>query len=304
MHRGLRPATRHSYDRQLKLYLAFCWFLEVDSALDIHCLLAFMQYLVDAELSSQTIANYISAIKYGIGVLGLSIDIFSDIRISKMLRGIKLQTRAAPALKSVITIDMLHKISQSCDILHHSRLFRAIFMVAFFSFLRISNFAVTKPSQFDASRHFLVKDFVNSSTPFLLVKWEKNLQLAQEPRVVHLPVIPNSAVCPVTALRKLRSTNSLPNSAPLFAFPDALPVQFNQIRNALSQVLQHVGLPPNAFTFHSFRRSGATLAFNSQVPLSLIKAHGGWRSNAVLRYLHPDASTSKAVSNKFQNLFK
>ena len=53
------------------------------------------------------------------------------------------------------------------------------------------------------------------------------------------------------------------------------------IRDALKKVLSHVGLPSEGFGFHVFRRSGDTVAFDHQVPLEHIMAHGIWQSNAV-----------------------
>ena len=54
-----------------------------------------------------------------------------------------------------------------------------------------------------------------------------------------------------------------------------------QIRSSLETVLTYLKLPPKFITFHSFRRSGVTLAFNNEVSLQNLKVHGGWRSDAI-----------------------
>ena len=41
------------------------------------------------------------------------------------------------------------------------------------------------------------------------------------------------------------------------------------------------------FGFHTFRRSGASLAFSLNVPVQNIKAHGIWSSDAVYSYFQP-----------------
>lgn len=298
---ALRPATRRAYLSQFKLYVAFCWYIGVKDLQDLYALLAFMQYLVDADLLSCTIANYMSAVKHHMAVLGLRTDMFTDLRVVKMLQGIKSVTRAAPKMKSVITLDVLRDISKACKVLDNPMLFRAIFLVAFFSFLRISNFAVSSPQAFDPTRHFTVIDFVLTE-PCLMVKWEKNWQIVSQPRVVHLPVLSDKIICPIAALKALLALNQLPSKAPLFAFPNGTPVTFNQLRAALSKVVSVIGLPSQYFTFHTFRRSGASLAFNSDIPISLIRSHGGWKSDVVWKYLIPDARSSKTIVSKFQSI--
>ena len=37
-----------------------------------------------------------------------------------------------------------------------------------------------------------------------------------------------------------------------------------------------MGLDPDGFGFHAFRRSGACLAFDQRVPIEKIKLHGHW----------------------------
>ena len=63
----------------------------------------------------------------------------------------------------------------------------------------------------------------------------------------------------------------------------------SQGRDALSQMLRHLGLSQSAYTFHAFRRSGASLAFTLGVPMQYIQAHGTWASQAFLQFFkHPN----------------
>ena len=59
-----------------------------------------------------------------------------------------------------------------------------------------------------------------------------------------------------------------------------------QARQVLSEALTALGLNAKEYGFHTFRRSGASLAFNLSVPVQYIKAHGTWASDAVWAYLH------------------
>ena len=59
-----------------------------------------------------------------------------------------------------------------------------------------------------------------------------------------------------------------------------------------------LGLNPSHFTFHSFRRSGATLAFNFHVP---IQRHGTWTSDCVYRYIQADQSSGEQLACALAN---
>ena len=53
-------------------------------------------------------------------------------------------------------------------------------------------------------------------------------------------------------------------------------------------------------TFHDFRRSGTTWAFQHGVPLYQIMHHGTWKSNAIWSYIQNVPTVSSPVSQTFQ----
>ena len=60
-----------------------------------------------------------------------------------------------------------------------------------------------------------------------------------------------------------------------------VPLVAANARSVLKLAVTSMGLNPQHFTFHSFRLSGASLAFNGNVAQDNIKEHGNWRSEAV-----------------------
>ena len=63
------------------------------------------------------------------------------------------------------------------------------------------------------------------------------------------------------------------------------------LRSHLQVVLKAIGIQdPQNYSWHSFRRGGAYLCGMHQVPDSIIKAHGRWRSSAYIRYVSVDMS--------------
>ena len=57
------------------------------------------------------------------------------------------------------------------------------------------------------------------------------------------------------------------------------------------------------FGFHTFRRSGATLAYNANIDMEHIKRHGTWSSEAVQAYIMDDSSNATQVAEAFRQLF-
>ena len=67
-----------------------------------------------------------------------------------------------------------------------------------------------------------------------------------------------------------------------------------RLRHLLAKLLQAIGLSPALYTMHSFRKGGASLCYNIGCDFARIRAHGGWSSDAIFRYIYPDLQ-SQAV---------
>ena len=65
-------------------------------------------------------------------------------------------------------------------------------------------------------------------------------------------------------------------------------------------VLAKLHLHQFRFTFHTFRRLGATFAFNNDVALQNIVKHGTWTSDCVWRYITDSADADDQVANIFR----
>ena len=118
----------------------------------------------------------------------------------------------------------------------------------------------------------------------ILLKWTKTLQDRSAHHFVQIPKLNNSHLCPIRAIRELIQSRPLPAHAPLFVhrnYPHTLVID-TTIRDALRTVLTHLHIPTRGHGFHSFRRSGATMAFDNNVQLQHIMAHGLWLSGMAL----------------------
>ena len=159
-------------------------------------------------------------------------------------------------------------------------------MTAYFVFLRLSNFAPHSLSKFHPDKYFLRRDLVSPPDAHLLIKWTKKLQDHKAHHVIQLPELDNIFLCPVRALKALLSSRPLSQSDPLFAnrYPLYNQVIDSHVRYALKQVPSLRNISPIGHGFHMFRRSGATYAFEHNMAIQNIMAHGLWRSSSVWTY--------------------
>lgn len=67
--------------------------------------------------------------------------------------------------------------------------------------------------------------------------------------------------------------------------------------SSLETTIKDIGLDPRNYFPHSFRRGGATYAYQSGVPDHLIKLHGDWRSDAHKLYLSLPLATRTQVAD-------
>ena len=299
-----RPSTLSAHLVHIRTYLAFVTFMGLPVELSLHSLLAFLEYLHINSISHKVILNYIS-LKKAVIKYKWHPEVLSHRLIGDFLRSISINSRFTPTSRGTFDLSTLALISRSCDILVDPPLFRAIFMLAFFAYLRMSNIPPHSRFRFDPSRHFLRQDIIFADPgAHILLKWTKTLQERSAHHFVQIPRLKNSTICPVLALKKLLTSCSLPPSSPLFihSSPPYHPVIDTTIRDGLRKNLEYVGIPLVGHGFHTFRHSGATLAFDNNVQLQHIMAHGLWRSSAVWTYLQNASLAPSVIPTTFSSI--
>ena len=133
------------------------------------------------------------------------------------------------------------------------------------------------------------------------------MQMNNSVRVIKIPALRASPLCRVSALQELLvNTPDQPNN-PLFqikCYQKWVPLTDTRLRKTFSKILNKLHLSQSNITFHSLRRSGATLAFNSSVPIQDIQSHGTWMSECVWSYITQDHHASEKVALAFQQLLQ
>ena len=102
---------------------------------------------------------------------------FLDKRIMYDIKSLRINRTFKALLKPVIDVTLLQRISLACDSMYLGHIFKALYLVAFYLFLRISNLV---PHSFASYSHFkqLARANVIFALPgaLLIIKWSKTLQ--------------------------------------------------------------------------------------------------------------------------------
>ena len=246
-------------------------------------------YLVSQKRAYGTILSHLSSLKHAHKFAWYELAWSSDYHFQLLLRGVKHFLRQAVSRKSAITSSIVNAAWDSFDFsipLHAAMC--ALFLAVFFIFLHKSNLVpdnTRKISPKVITRAHLV---FTSSGADIHVSATTTIQCQQCSLVLPIPSLPESRLCPTSALRHHLSLNPGPSSVPLFTVltrSGLQPITYSRFCTFLSQVVSRLHLDPSLFSPHSFRRGGATFAFDCHIPSEIIKLQGDWQSDAYLVYL-------------------
>ena len=111
----------------------------------------------------------------------------------------------------------------------------------------------------------------------IVVKCSKTNQFRDKVAKISIPVLAGSPLCPVTALRLLLAAVPGTQTDPLFTIPKqgtVIPLTNSMVRKHFKSIINILHWQHFKFTFHSFRRSGASWAYQHGVPIDAIKQQG------------------------------
>ena len=300
-----RPSTDQAHRTHFSTYLSVLLFYSLPLNVSAQNILIFLEFLVKNHLSPRVVRNYFASISSLAKFYHMDSSDLSHPAVFRFLRSLSINSTFRPTPRGVFSIRIMYDISKACDSLQDPILYRAIFLTAFYAFLRLSNIAPHSIRQFSQSKHFLRKDLIFAAPgAHLLIKWTKTIQDPNSSHMIQLPEVDNFYLCPVRALRALLQSRPLPSTAPLFAtsYHPHLQVIDTHVRDALKVVLNILNISPVGHGFHSFRRSGATFAFDNNIPLQNIMAHGLWRSSYVWTYLQNASQAPSIIPSTFSSV--
>ena len=287
-------STNKAYDSKFRIFIAFCCFASVDlHNPSVQFILAFMEFLTFNKVSHSRISNF-----------SIDISCCQDNRIRIYKKSLLHYSPFNSNIKAIIDIPMLTSLVGQCDSIYMGTVFKAAFLTSFVSFLRISNLVPHSISSFDYMKQLARADVIFAPPgAHILIKWSKTLQFRNKIRIIKIPALGSSVICPVATLKAiLKLYLGSPNS-PLFqikCYGQWIPLTDTRLRKCLSKIIFSLGWTHKNLTFHSLRRSGATWVFNSNIPLHHIQSHGTWTLEAVWSYITQDDRASDLVATTFQ----
>lgn len=278
---------------QLRAYFLFCNAYDLPAfPVTEQVYWLYLAFLVGSFSSYNSVTNYLSCLRQVNLYLGADVTFFASPHIHFLKQAAKRVLANPVARKLPITVNILLAIFKLLDFslpLHVCMW--AIFLVAFFSLLRKSNLVPTTLADVtsDSATHLKIGDVsFHQDHCTLHVHKTKTIQFRQRALEIVLPLIPHSVLCPVSALQRHFCYVIRDTEAPLFTVPTSTglkPVTGYHFAKFLKSCIVSLGFDPTKYSPHSFRRGGATFAFNSGASPLFIKFLGDWSSDAYMVYL-------------------
>ena len=177
---------------------------------------------------------------------------------------------------TVAVMEKIQLVLQKGPTNFDNTLFWAACNLAFFGFLRCSEFTTPSSKEFDPSVHLSLNDVALDSVtdPKLVQLTIKQSKTDPFRQGVNLYLAKTGeALCPVNALvpfLKLRG----PKPGPLLQFQDGEPLTRSKFTSMLREILQRAGLDSSVYATHSFRIGAATSAHDAGISDTDIKMLG------------------------------
>ena len=210
-----------------------------------------------------------------------------DFLLQLELRGIARSNPHVPVRAKPITPRILidfHRLMDNSSL--HSAVWSCCLLL-FYTMARLGS--ILPSSQSTPKCDFLTKERINFCKEGLLVTLIRTKTIQFGKRRLHIPLLKvDSVLCPVAAYARADRFFGVFTHTPAFVFLQDGAVKWLTATifiNTFRAVLSRGGYIPSDFTGHSFRRGGATWAFQCGMPGELIQICGDWASDAYTRYL-------------------
>ena len=143
-----------------------------------------------------------------------------------MLKAVEHTNTKPPIFKGVFDVQTLVNIVWLCQLLPFTTMYKALYLLAFFGFFRISNLVPISTWSFHIGKQLCRGDvLVEQNQAIVIVKWSKTLQSINKGTYVIIPRLSNSVLCPVKALEMMFIEYPATKNAPLFSHQSGILTQ-------------------------------------------------------------------------------
>lgn len=310
--KAVAPATAARYDSHFEDFCRFCGDIGADFRLpDPHVVDLFIGHLVSERgLGAAAVRRALSGLKFNFdkhNIVDPTLHPQAARKVARTLRGLELAAPTSKNSKLPITPEIFRQMRQAYDGSGFSKqqlaTFDAISNLALFCGLRLGELlgsgsaaarARAPPTVGDLTRFDAADGQPAYFQLFLRRSKTDQAGLGSYVRLADIGSVgglsPFAAVDSWLQLRLEGRRVDQVAKEPLFLCHRAgssapTPLSIEYFRAMLQQLLSRAGFPASSYSGHSFRKGCASLLAAAQVPDSVIKAIGRWKSDSFLDYI-------------------
>ncbi len=267
----------------------------------IKTICAFIAYCTDAcHLKPQYIRSLLAGIQFSIRCSDPSFpSLFSNPSIKLLLKGISKCYPPVQDNRRPITLYILHNmiavLRKGLFTPYIDTLLISTFLLAFYGFLRISEFAASS-NLFNSARDISFSDLTFHPSHYSLFLKHSKTKGACTIVIERT----DSFFCLYKAMIRYIRLRSSFNSSPFFLTPGNDPMSKIWFLQQFKRVLLQCNLSPQHYSGHSFRIGAATSAAMQGVSSASLQQLGCWSSTAYSSYIRPDASSILAAQRSLK----
>ena len=240
-------------------------------------------------VSFKTLKLYLSAVKFQNMELGFRDSMSKMTQLQLTLCGIKRTLGAHGSRKpclpiSIVTMRLLKRYIFMSKLTNHNKLmFWSACTLAFFGFLRSSEYVSTSASRYSKQKTLLHRDVpIKKGRIHLTIKASKTDPFREGVTLIIAPT--HHSICPVRALKRYLAKSPF-HSGPLYKHKNGKCLTRQEVSRLIKKAVRKNGINPKQYSSHSFRIGAASTAAAAGISDSIIKSLGRWRSECYQRYI-------------------
>ncbi len=286
-------------------FKAFCSYFNFPSLPATEEVVAlYIECLSRSGLAVGTVKNHVTGIRLVHKLKNLQPPDLTDLDIVLVLKGLSvdrgLRLRQAAPITPQILLSFYNFLDLTTPV---GCSWWALFLAAWYLMARASNLTPQSRDSFDPLQQLSWGAIsLSDSVIFVKILWTKTLQYRERELIIPLMAVPGSRLCPVAAFWRLAQFGRRNKQGAVFCDAQGFPFVYGAFLNKIKALAVQSGLNPAEFSTHSFRRGGATFAFQAGVPLQLIQVQGDWASLSILRYFQYPVEARALVGAKMGRL--
>ena len=300
---GLSSASRRTYSSAQRKFLRFCIQLGRVNQQGCPCpadewtLCLFSTFLAQS-LKYSSIKVYLSAVRSLHIDSGFADPLHNCLRLQRVVRGIKRVQGSSVDKRMPVTSDIMMIIFRSMDFhIFDDIMFWSACTLAYFGFLRASEFTTPSRSTFNSSFNLTLQDvaFDSRVQPSCVRVHLKASKTDPFRKGCDIFIGRGSGhLCAVSALVQYLSLRGNA-TGPLFLRSDGSPLSRSSLTNRLKDIVSAAGIN-GQYSSHSFRIGAATMAARNGIPDHQIQSLGRWTSSAYQSYIRPSPVELSALT--------